>query len=308
MKWKIKFIIFNLLVGLTVLTYSGCREAASLKLISSQTLDFPSASGIEWFDGKLYLFGDNAPYLLVLSPSYQVLSKITYWPDTATVIAKDSKPDIESAFLTKKEGKAILFGVGSLSGPHRWMAYEWSIGSSDSVRQTKLFPDSVKLSGIEEINIEGSTAVGETLLFCNRSNLTTRTNHLIFRENETSFSVKEIRLPDTGSIAGLSGLYYVEETDLLLFTASEEATYNAVDDGEIGESYLGWIQNFSKAMENAVIQTSGMLKLTQFSPVFNGQKIESVCAESVNGNRYRLHLVSDNDNGSSKVFTVDLQL
>lgn len=290
------------------MTYSGCREATSLKLISSKTLDFPSASGIEWFDGKLYLFGDNAPYLLVLSPSYQVLSKIAYWPDTATVIAKDRKPDIESAFLTKKEGRAVLFGVGSLSGPNRWMAYEWSIGSSDSVRQTKLFPDSVKFSGIEEINIEGSTAVGETLLFCNRSNLTTRTNHFIFRENETGYSVKEIRLPDTGSIAGLSGLYYVAETDLLLFTASEEATYNAVDDGEIGESYLGWIQNFSRARENAVIQTSGMLKLTQFSLVFNGQKIESVCAESVIGNRYCLHLVADNDNGSSKIFTVDLQL
>src|SRR5687768_9624263 len=109
MKWKIKFIIFNLLAGLTVLTYSGCREATSLKLISSKTLDFPSASGIEWFDGKLYLFGDNAPYLLVLSPSYQGLSKISYWPDTATLIAKDSKPDIESAFLTKKEGSAVLF-------------------------------------------------------------------------------------------------------------------------------------------------------------------------------------------------------
>lgn len=289
------------------MTYSGCREAPALQLINSQILDFPSASGIEFYGGRLYLFGDNAPQLLELSTSYKVIRKIAYWPDTSTVISKETKPDIESAFIILKEGKAELFGVGSLSGSHRWRVYQWSIGS-DTLRRTNLFPDSVRFAGIEEINLEGSAAVGNTLVFCNRANLTTKTNHLIFRDKETEFTTKELRLPGTGSIAGLSGLYYVKEKDLLLFTASEEATYNAMDDGEIGESYLGWIQHFSSAKAKQVIQTSGLLKLTQFSPAFKGQKIEGVCAESVDSNRYRLHLVADNDNGSSKIFTVDLQL
>jgi hypothetical protein len=307
MKWKTRSIICNLLAGLTALTFSGCREAPALQLISSQTLDFPSASAIEFYGGKLYLFGDNAPQLLEISTTYQVIRKIAYWPDTATVIPKETKPDIESAFIAEKEGKAKLFGVGSLSGPHRCLAYEWRIGS-DTVKRKNLFPDSMRFAGIKEVNLEGSTAVGNTLVFCNRANLTTKTNHLIFRNNETEFTTKELRLPDTGNIAGLSGLYYVAESDLLLFTASEEATYNAMEDGEIGESYIGWIRNFSVAKEKNVIRASGMLKLTQFSPQFKGQKIEGVCAESVVGNQYRLHMVADNDNGRSKIFTIALQL
>lgn len=276
-------------------------------MVSSQTLDFPSASGIEFYGGRLYLFGDNAPYLLELSTAYQILRKVAYWPDTTDVIPKENKPDIESALLMQKDGKPMLLGVGSFSGPHRWKVYEWPIGS-DTVRTTTLFPDSVRFSGIREINIEGSTAVGKTMVFCNRANLTTKINHFIFRENETVTSIQEIRLSDSGSNAGLSGLFYVQEKDLLLFTASVEATFNAMDDGEIGESYLGWIHHFSSAKGKKVMETSGMLKLSQFSPELKQQKIEGVCAESASGNRYRLHLVADNDDGKSKIFTIDLQL
>ncbi len=288
--------------------FSGCAEKQpSLQLIASQTLDFPSASAIEFFEGNLYLFGDNAPHFLVLSPSYQLIQKIPYWPDTSAVISKDEKPDIESALIIEKDGKAVLVGIGSLSGEHRWPAYEWSLGN-DSAKKTRLFPDSVQFTGIKEINIEGSTAVGNTIVFCNRANLTTKTNHLIFLENGTVIAVKEIRLPNAGGVAGLSGLFYVKEKDLLLFTASEEATFNAMDDGEIGESYIGWIRNFSSARKDTVIQASGMLNLSSFAPAFKGQKIEGVCAESVKSNLYRLHLVADNDDGRSGIFTVDLQL
>lgn len=289
------------------MTYSGCREPSTLQLIASQTLDFPSASGIEFYGGKLYLFGDNAPHLLELSTRYEVVRKIAYWPDTSTAISKETKPDIESVLLTEVDGKPLLLGVGSLSGPNRWPVYEWVPGS-DTVKTGGLFSYPARFPGIAEVNIEGSTAVGKTLLFSNRANLTTKTNQLIFRESDTDITIKVIRLPIAGSKAGLSGLYYVKEADLLLFTASEEATYNAMDDGEIGESYLGWVQNFSSAKKETVIQASDLLKLTQFSPEFKGQKIEGVCAESVEGNRFRLHLVADNDDGSSKIFTVDLQL
>lgn len=289
------------------MTYSGCRDTSSVQLIASQTLDFPSASGIEFYEGKLYIFGDNAPHLLELSTRYKVLGKIAYWPDTSTVISKETKPDIESALLTEAEGKPILLGVSSLSGPNRWPVYAW-IPGSDTIKTMRLFSYPARFPGIAEVNIEGSTAVGKTLVFCNRANLTNKTNQFIFRESETEVTIKDIRLPVAGSKAGLSGLFYIAESDLLLFTASEEATYNAMDDGEIGESYLGWIQNFSSAKKEAVIPASDLLKLTQFSPEFKGQKIEGVCAESVDGNRHRLHLVADNDNGSSKIFTIDLRL
>ncbi len=288
--------------------YSGCAEkTASLRLIASQSLDFPAASGIEYANGELFLFGDNAPHLLVLSPTYKPIRKIQYWPDSVSIIAKEDKPDIESAILLQRACKPVVLGVGSLSDKNRWPVYEWAVGS-DSVKKTRIFPAGITFPGIKEINIEGSTLVNETMVFCNRANLTTKTNHLIFSETDGNISVKEIRLPLAGSVPGLSGLYYVKEKDLLLFTASEEATFNATEDGEIGESYLGWIRDFSTARKNDVLSASGMLQLTAFSSQFKGQKIESVCAEGVNGNSYRLHLVADNDDGKSQIFRVDLQL
>ncbi len=286
---------------------NSCTEQPSLQLIDSRTLDFPSASGIEYYGGNLYLVGDNAPYFLVLSSSFQPIRKIAYWPDTTAVISKEEKPDIESALLTEKNGKPMLLGIGSLSSENRWPVFEWTIGE-DSVKKKRLFPKAISFKGIKEINIEGSTRFREGLLFCNRGNLTTKMNHLIFWNGPEGFSVKEMRLPQTKSTAGLSGLYYIREKDLLLFTASEEATFNATEDGKIGESYLGWIHDFSARSKEAVLQASGLLQLSAFAPEFKGQKIEGVCAEIVKDNRYRLYLVADNDNGKSGIFKVDLRL
>jgi hypothetical protein len=100
----------------------------------------------------------------------------------------------------------------------------------------------------------------------------------------------------------------VAEKDLLLFTASEEATTSAYEDGAIGDSYLGWINNFSEAWKSAAVVPTKVLKLPTFHPAFQHQKIESVCVESQQGRRYLLHLAADNDNGKTVLFKVALTL
>jgi hypothetical protein len=100
----------------------------------------------------------------------------------------------------------------------------------------------------------------------------------------------------------------VAEEDVLLFTASEEATTSAYEDGAIGDSYLGWIANFTEAWKGNVLMPTEILKLPAFHQAFHQQKIESVCVEKQQGGRYLLHLAADNDNGKTVLFKVALTL
>jgi hypothetical protein len=285
--------------------FNACRNQPSITLLSSRTIDFPAASGIEMYRDTLYVFGDNATHLLMLSPAYQPLRQYSYWQSNETVIDKDEKPDIESAMIVIKNNQPVLIGMGSLSTEKRWVNFEFPLGA-DSFTRSSFFPKGTTFPDIKELNIEGCTAFGEGVVFCNRANLETKQNHLLFKNSNGTVEVKEIKLPKTQWVAGISGLYYVPEEDLLLFTASEEATTSAYQDGAIGESYLGWIERFSNASKNKILEPNAFLKLSGFDKKFTQQKIESVCVEKKQGNTFLLHLAADNDDGKSVLFKVKL--
>ena len=307
MKWMQKFSTCSLLASVTILICSSCKKLPLLTLLTHKSLNFPSASAIAFHNNRLYVLGDNAPYLLMLSADYTELGRIPYWHGTDTIIPKNEKPDIESAVVLDKDGEAVLAGIGSMSSPQRWSVVEFNLNHA-SVTISRYFNQQTTFNGVEEINIEGAASVGETMVFANRANLKTKNNHLIFWNRKDKALAKEIVLPVTTGIAGVSGLHYIPEKDLLLFTASEENTENALDDGEIGTSYLGWIEDFSKKTGRAGLTADGFLDLPATDKRFLHQKIESVCLEKISGNVLRLHLSADNDNGRSELFTVDLRL
>jgi hypothetical protein len=307
MKWRKKSITCSLLAGLTALTVSERVQAQSLTLLDTKTLPFPSASGIEYYQNRLYVFGDNAPHLLVLTPDYRLEDSVSYWKGTLAVIDRNTKPDIESAMLSLRNRQVTLYGIGSMSGKKRWNVYAYS-PEGRTIKKTSFFAQRQTVGDIKELNIEGCTEVAGQVVLCNRANDKTQKNHLLFWNRKDSVKSKEIILPKANRIAGMSGLHYVPEKDLLLFTASEEATSSANIDGAIGESYLGWIANFSGKMQAATIKPDGFLKASTFSKAFDKQKLESVCVEKVTGNSYLLHLVADNDDGQSQIFKAVLKL
>ena len=286
---------------------SACTPSGSIQLLSSTVVDFPAASGIEFYRDTLYVFGDNVARLFLLTPDHQPLGSFRFGEGDAAVLPKEVKPDIESAMLVEAQGRATLVGVGSMSGVHRWQVFEHTLGS-DTVTQTAFFTKETRFPGIAEINVEGSTAVGKDVLFCNRANLSTRKNHLLLWNRNADLVVKEIPLPEMNGVPGMSGLYYVREKDLLFFTASEEATSSAYADGAIGDSYLGWIRNFSTVWKKGRLVPDGFLTLADFNKAFTRQKIESVCMESFSGRTYRLHLAADNDDGKTVLFKINVSL
>jgi hypothetical protein len=305
-----RLLVCVLLAGL-IISINSCKKTsgASLSFISTTVLDsFPSASAIEYYNDQLYIFGDDASHLLVLDTNYQVRDTVRFLTDTSYRIAKETKPDIESAAILKKGTTIYLYGFGSMSSPARKVFFCFPLSQPISFkRQNSILTDT---TAIEELNIEGAAFINGDLYFSNRANTTHTINKIIknkFHLNQfgiasyTTVSVQEIHLPTTKSIAGISGLYYEAEKDLLLFTASEENTPNAIDDGAIGESYLGFIPQFSR-QKAKIIRVEKMLKLSEVSTKFQNQKIESLCVQRVMGDKMVLHLAADNDNGKSALF------
>lgn len=282
----------------------SCRQQ-QLEILQSKSLDFPSASAIEFYRDKLYVFGDDATSLLILSTNYKILDTIRYWPEFIYRIPRDLKPDIESSFIMNTGGTPTLFGVSSMSDARRWNVYRFPL-NGDSLEVGEFFLAGSTMRSREQVNIEGSCIMDSVIVLANRANTANEMNELLFWDGKTEIIAKPLNLPKGEIVAGISGLYYDKNLDLLLFTASEENTPNAFEDGEIGESYIGWINEFSTRLTQTEFKPDSFLKLSDADERFAKQKIESVCIESVQNNKMMLHLVSDDDKGRSGLFKVAL--
>ncbi|HEY9258150.1 DUF6929 family protein [Chitinophaga sp.] len=300
--------------------------------------DFPSASAVEYFDGKLYLIGDDATCILVLDSNYRVVKSIPIADAPGPRMAKTEKPDFEASALIRWRGASYLLASGSLATEKRRqlllvpLEVEGATTAPSNnpavVSATPLsthlqrinYPDTfvpqLLATGIRELNIEGATVIGNTLLLSNRGNDAYPVNQLIliangFWESEQlpPFSVLPLTLlTPTGAFAGVSELCYVPEKDWLLCTLSSEATTNAYDDGAIGDSYIGWITDISQKLTHTTLAIDGWLNLAAADAVFKMEKIEGICVERITEDTLVLHLVSDNDGGESRLFKVALSL
>lgn len=290
---------------------------AVITLICSLLLpDFPSASAVEFHDNKLYLIGDDATCIQVLDKDYQLIKSIRISGVAEKRIAKAVKADYEAATLISLHGCTYLMASGSLATEKRRQLLLLPLPEGDSaavqfIPYPPAFTAELLNSGINELNIEGAAVVNNTLLLSNRGNNTWPQNQLVlttpgfWEQAAPPVSVVPFTLlTPTPVFAGVSELCYVPEKDLLLCTFSSEATANAYDDGAIGDSYIGWISHISRKLSQAVITPDGMLNLTGADPAFKGEKIEGICLESIEDNILTLHLVSDNDAGTSRLFKV----
>ena len=169
-----------------------------------------------------------------------------------------------------------------MSAEKRWGALAYNL-NDHSLTDVSLFNVGFTFPKIKTINIEGSCTVGDTIIFSNRANLTTPVNHLLVHYRKNNIAAISVTLPKTGITAGVSGLYYVKEKDMLLLTASEEETKDAINDGMIGESYLGIIKRFSKRLNDTTLKPDQFIKLSDIHPEFSRQKNRiSMCRKTRN--------------------------
>jgi hypothetical protein len=307
--------LFPILI-LIILIACKMDNQPKLSLIKkAELLNFPSASAIEFYNDRLYVIGDDARNLAILDKQYNLLDSVELFPGESLRIPKKSKTDLEASTIVQYQNKAQLLVAGSAATPEREYLLLFPLDDLKNHKKisTQQFTHTLKEAGLKQVNIEGLVSINNIIIFGNRGNRANPENHLIFVSTGIIDNVEgkiprltELNLSEDGTVKGLSGLAYIPSMDLLLFTASIEDTDNAFDDGGIGHSYLGIIHAFSSKMNNKAIIPDELWNLSEMNAEFNNEKIESVAVESA-GNELILHLVSDNDDGTSTLFKLSLQ-
>ena len=305
-----------LLVTLIIMT--SCKTIVNdLRVEKILSLDnFPSGSSLEYYDDKLYLGGDDAAKLLVLDTSYNRIDSLTLFESTTRRIPKSVKVDLEASAIVTINAQPHLLLVGSASLPTREKIILLPLDTLEmQLYSITVFINRLINSGIKDVNLEGAASTGTLLILANRGNLSNPHNHLVFtqpdfwlHQQSASINTPILVLPDNKQYSGISGLAYIEKDDLLVFTASTELTENSFDDGQIGDSYIGWVKRISGKIGAKKIVADGFINLSATNTNFIGDKIESLCVSHSDNTTHTIHLVSDNDNGVSKLFKVRITI
>ena len=293
---------------------------ANAQLVLERTVllsDYPSGSSIEYNNNKLFIIGDDATRLMILNPNYNKVDSVKLFKG-AERISKNKKTDLESSTIITVNGNQSLLLLGSSSTKKR---EQLIINSLDQAKvlesfSIKKFNKRLFNAGVKELNFEGLAATTDRIVIANRGHLDNPTNHFIitdtdFWRNQSKAKINIINIilgQKVKSFAGISGLTYAPSKDILLFTASTENTTSTYGDGEIADSYIGWISGFSTKVQSKEITADGFINLSENNQSFKKQKIESVAIQEIQGNTLILHFVSDNDNGQSTLFKARLTI
>jgi hypothetical protein len=285
-----------------------------IELLDFKELEnYPSGSGIEFYDDKIYLVGDDAKDLLIMDKKWKKPELINLFDAPGKKIPKEFKSDLETMTVLPVEKKPhlLILGSGSTDGRNKGLLFNLKNNGKTWLDLT-VFYNRIKAAGIAALNIEGIALVYDYLVLVNRGNNTYPGNHLIvtkpnFYKQQEDAPLEILKIdfgPVSKELLGVSGLTYSDKHEDLFLTISTENTPNAVDDGVIGKSYLGVIENLYRKIgrEKLTIKINQLIDLPAADKKFKGYKIESVCIQSEKDHSMKLQLVADNDTGKSFLF------
>lgn len=277
--------------------------------------DFPSGSGIEYFNEKLYLVGDDAKDILVLDKKWRKETSIPLFDSAELRIPKKIKADLEASTIIEinKIPRLLLLGSGSTLNRNRAILVNLDDHFKEEMDITGFY-NQIK-DDLDHVNIESSAVVLGKLIMGNRGNKTSPDNTIIVTDmdfwkhpEKAEWSKLSFDLPDTGGkVLGLSGMTYSHKNDWLICTLSTEETANAYDDGPIGDSYLAIVENASRKVSRKKMNVNELINLSETDDAFKGYKLESCTIISEKSGRLKMQLVADNDTGKSYLFRVRLK-
>lgn len=302
--------IICVLVASLIASINKESAAQKIKLLKRTHLtDFPSASSLEFYKEKLYVIGDDAASIWILDKEHQFLDSIVLFPSKNKRLDKMIKADLEASAIITKNNKNYLAIFSSFSTSNRNQIF--LIDLENPGNKLSQLVSTIDAAAVDEVNIEGAATINDNLVLSNRANKTHRNNSFIITMMDSSgiktpYKTRTVLLPKRKNILGISGLTYVKEKDLMLFTASTENTPDAYTDGEIGSSYIGYIKNISKKLNERSVKATKLICISKHLGEKSAQKIESIAVEETKRKKIIIHLAADNDNGESTLFKLTL--
>lgn len=288
--------------------------------------NIPSASGLEVIGDSIYIVGDDSPYLYHLDKGFDQVNKSvisdTSGFDTGR-IAKSEKLDLESMAHFNKDGRDYLLMLGSGSSEVRTKGViaeinekTGAIAKVNTYSLGKLYQqlqENIHVVGSGLLNIEGAAVEDDKLYLMQRAIGDEPNVLLIFdlkeflafltEDGETpEVQLKKFNLDRLHDFhAGFSGAHVFDGK--LFFTASVEGTGDAIEDGEVFGSYIGYIGLNELDNDNTPVTA---LLVHKDGTTYNG-KTESLVVSSgqVKGS-YKVLVVSDDDKGHSELLEVDV--
>ncbi len=188
-----------------------------LELLDFIELDnYPTGSGIEFYDDKIYIVGNDSRDLLVMNKKWSKPELINLFAGQDKKTAKSLKSDLETMTLLSIDKKQHLLIVGSGSNENRNKGVLLNLkNSAISWLDLSVFYDRVRAGGIPALNIEGIAEVYDYLVMVNRGTEAKPGNHLIitksdFWKNQEKTSLQIIDIDFENAIAagtlGITGL------------------------------------------------------------------------------------------------------
>ena len=299
--------------------YAGGGEINNIQLLKHSVInDFQSGSSLDFYMDYIFVVGDDAKDIVILNKELQEVNRVNVFQSETQRIPKEIKYDLETSTIVDIDGVPNLLILGSgAKQEFRSVGYLIRLDTKYVINEPFRYNTFVSRlkneDSVKEINIEGCASLPNKFVMANRGNKRNPDNLLIITENRfwenqgnAAISICRILIPDKD--AAVSEIQYEQDTDTLFFTASIEHTTNAIDDGKIGDSFLGYINNISEKLTKNTIDVDGFYNLSLVDKAFEYQKIEGICIESkekeMNDTFYTINLVSDNDNEESTIFKI----
>ncbi|MBJ6119508.1 hypothetical protein JAO76_14965 [Pontibacter sp. BT310] len=292
--------------------------------------NIPSGSGIETAPEGYYIIGDDSPFLYLVGKDFTFTEKYALF-DTSDFkngrIPKPLKPDLESLATINYKNKNYLLTLGSGSSEARNLGYliELPIVAGKAVVKQFSFrklmdalQQDTTVVGEELLNIEGLAISDENVYLLQRALNKAGNVVLTIKVSDfTAFLFEDKPLPAPTATffrlptlqhyqAGFSGAFILD--DKLFFTASIESAPNAILDGEVLGSYIGYIPlaDLTETIAAGKTIVAKAAKVTDNKGKTYTGKIESLVVEKADkpGN-YRVIAISDDDQGHSELLEVE---
>lgn len=313
---KRSFIRLVLFMGVLGSCYSCDQQTMwQTKLIERSVLrDIPSASGLDRWNDRYFIIGDNSPWMFETDTSGNILVQHRIGSlEESDIIPKGQKHDFEAMCMLQWKGEQVLFLFGSGSKwPHRNKGIAFSVSKQkvlETFDLTSLYQgisEKAKIQ-LDEFNLEAATTLNGKLYLFNRG----ENKVIIVKEKEflkflnenlelPKMKVYNIDLPQIdGIVSGFSGATSDDENGMILFTSSVENTSDWVQDGEILGSFIGVFD--PENLHQHYVPHTALIE-DENSPI--RIKVESITIDDNASNEYHCALITDSDGGFSELLKV----
>lgn len=314
------FVSLFIALFLMLLSCNGSKEEAVLVVSQKIITNVPSASGLHYLNGSIWLVGDDAIEVFEMDEDLQIqnqyqISSIRNKKDGR--VLKSIKADFES--MDYFDSKLLMLGSGSKIIA-RDTAVLFDMIQRKIILQSNtrlLFDHLMEIGNIDtsvSINIEGLASDDQYFYLLHRGNIDGNNNIYRIGKKELLHYLKTNDLPKVdcfrfnlpeieGYLSGFSGACISPDQKYLLFTSSVEATQDVYHDGEVLGSFIGYIP----------LDGEGKMSNLKAWPVQKDEvilktKLESISVLSQEKDQFKLICVSDNDNGESGVYRLIMNI